>query len=82
MLPFCCCVGAFRRYEFNVTPFVKVGGKNVVAVEVSAPHANELGITWVDWNPTPPDKDMADHSPAHADTVPYKVRRPHRPPER
>src|SRR5580704_6100035 len=51
-------VGAFRRYEFEVTPFVKVGAKNVVAVEVSAPHANELGITWVDWNPTPPDKDM------------------------
>ena len=51
-------VGAFRRYEFNVTPFVKPGAKNVVAVEVSAPHANELGITWVDWNPTPPDKDM------------------------
>jgi exo-1,4-beta-D-glucosaminidase len=51
-------VGAFRRYEFDVTLFVKVGAKNVVAVEVSAPHANELGITWVDWNPTPPDKDM------------------------
>jgi exo-1,4-beta-D-glucosaminidase len=51
-------VGAFRRYEFDVTRFVKVGAKNVVAVEVSAPHANELGITWVDWNPTPPDKDM------------------------
>src|SRR5271154_4376612 len=51
-------VGAFRRYEFNVTQFVKPGAKNVVAVEVSAPHANELGITWVDWNPTPPDKDM------------------------
>jgi exo-1,4-beta-D-glucosaminidase len=51
-------VGAFRRYEFDVTQFVKPGAKNVVAVEVSAPHANELGITWVDWNPTPPDKDM------------------------
>ena len=51
-------VGAFRRYEFNVTQYVKAGSKNVVAVEVSAPHANELGITWVDWNPTPPDKDM------------------------
>lgn len=51
-------VGAFRRYEFDVTQFVKVGTKNAVAVEVSAPHANELGITWVDWNPTPPDKDM------------------------
>jgi exo-1,4-beta-D-glucosaminidase len=51
-------VGAFRRYEFDVTQFVKAGAKNVVAVEVSAPHAGELGITWVDWNPTPPDKDM------------------------
>src|SRR5277367_2141480 len=51
-------VGAFRRYEFDVTQFAKPGTKNVVAVEVSAPHANELGITWVDWNPTPPDKDM------------------------
>jgi exo-1,4-beta-D-glucosaminidase len=51
-------VGAFRRYEFDVTPYVKAGAKNVVAVEVSAPHAKELGITWVDWNPTPPDKDM------------------------
>ncbi|MGH9676667.1 MAG: glycosyl hydrolase 2 galactose-binding domain-containing protein, partial [Candidatus Acidiferrum sp.] len=51
-------VGAFRRYEFDVTKFVKPGSQNVVAVEVSAPHANELGITWVDWNPTPPDKDM------------------------
>jgi exo-1,4-beta-D-glucosaminidase len=51
-------VGAFRRYEFDVTQYVKSGAKNVVAVEVSAPHANELGITWVDWNPTPPDKDM------------------------
>src|SRR5262249_43490079 len=25
---------------------------------VSAPKANELGITWVDWNPAPPDKDL------------------------
>src|SRR5215470_9882504 len=50
--------GAFRRYEFDVTDFVHTGAKNVVAVEVSAPHAGELGITWVDWNPSPPDKDM------------------------
>jgi exo-1,4-beta-D-glucosaminidase len=51
-------VGAFRRYEFDVTDLVKVGAKNALAVSVSAPHAAELGITWVDWNPTPPDKDM------------------------
>jgi exo-1,4-beta-D-glucosaminidase len=51
-------VGAFRRYDFNVTQYVHAGGKNAVAIAVSAPEADELGITWVDWNPTPPDKDM------------------------
>jgi exo-1,4-beta-D-glucosaminidase len=51
-------VGAFRRYAFNVTAYIHPGAKNAVAVAVSAPKAAELGITWVDWNPTPPDKDM------------------------
>jgi exo-1,4-beta-D-glucosaminidase len=51
-------VGAFRRYDFNLTALVHPGEKNAVAVAVSAPAAGELGITWVDWNPTPPDKDM------------------------
>jgi exo-1,4-beta-D-glucosaminidase len=51
-------VGAFRRNEFDVTHLVKIGANNAVAVEVSAPRAGELGITFVDWNPTPPDKDM------------------------
>jgi exo-1,4-beta-D-glucosaminidase len=51
-------VGAFRRYEFDVTAFVHQGAKNVVALAVSAPKAGELGITFVDWNPTPPDKEM------------------------
>jgi exo-1,4-beta-D-glucosaminidase len=51
-------VGAFRRYDFNVTQLVRPGEKNAVAVAVSAPSADELGITWVDWNPSPPDKNM------------------------
>jgi exo-1,4-beta-D-glucosaminidase len=51
-------VGAFRRYQFDVTPYVQPGVKNVVAVAVTAPRAGELGINFVDWNPTPPDKDM------------------------
>ena len=51
-------VGAFRRYDFNVTQFIHPGEKNAVAVSVLAPKAGELGITWVDWNPTPPDKDI------------------------
>lgn len=51
-------VGAFRRYEFDVTDFIQAGRKNVVALSISAPKAGELGITFVDWNPAPPDKDM------------------------
>jgi exo-1,4-beta-D-glucosaminidase len=51
-------VGAFRRYEFDVTSFVHPGAKNVVALAVSAPQAGELGITFVDWNPMAPDKEL------------------------
>ena len=50
-------VGAFRAYEFDVKHALSEK-QNVLAVEVAAPRANDLGITWWDWNPTPPDKDM------------------------
>jgi len=50
--------GAYRTYEFNVTPLLARGGPNVLAVEVIAQTEHDLGINWVDWNPTPPDKDM------------------------
>jgi exo-1,4-beta-D-glucosaminidase len=51
-------VGMWRTYDFNVTAAARPGKMNSLAVEVSAPQANDLGITWVDWNPAPPDKDM------------------------
>ena len=49
--------GAWRTYEFNVTSAVKQG-TNVLAVQVWAPTENSLAITFVDWNPAPPDKNM------------------------
>ncbi|HLX84462.1 MAG TPA: beta galactosidase jelly roll domain-containing protein [Terriglobales bacterium] len=49
--------GAWRTYEFNVTSAVKAG-TNVLAVQVWAPTENSLAITFVDWNPSPPDKNM------------------------
>jgi exo-1,4-beta-D-glucosaminidase len=49
--------GAWRTYEFNVTSAVKAG-TNVLAAQVWAPSENSLAITFVDWNPLPPDKDM------------------------
>jgi exo-1,4-beta-D-glucosaminidase len=50
--------GAWRTYEFNVTDVAKPGAENVLAVEVSPPTENDLAITFVDWNPAPPDKNM------------------------
>ena len=50
--------GAYRRYEFDVTARLRPDGVNALAVQVFAPHENDMGINWVDWNPTPPDKNM------------------------
>ena len=50
--------GMFRTFEFNVSKFLHPGSPNALAVEVFAPGKNDLAMTWVDWNPTPPDKDM------------------------
>jgi exo-1,4-beta-D-glucosaminidase len=50
-------IGAWRTYEFNVTSAVKPG-KNVLALQVWAQTETDLGITFVDWNPSPPDKNM------------------------
>ena len=49
--------GAWRTYEFDVTSALKQG-PNVLAVQVWAPTENSLAITFVDWNPSPPDKNM------------------------
>lgn len=50
--------GAYRTYDFDVTPYFSSGSQNVLAVEAIAQSDKDLGINWVDWNPAPPDKDM------------------------
>ena len=47
-----------RVFEFNASKYLAAGKINALAVEVFAPDRNDLALTWVDWNPTPPDKDM------------------------
>lgn len=51
-------VGAFREFSFDVSKDVKTGGLNALAIEVFPPRAKDLSITFVDWNPAPPDKNM------------------------
>lgn len=50
--------GAYRIFDFDVTNTLILNGANVIALEIFAPEKDDLGITWVDWNPTPADKDM------------------------
>jgi exo-1,4-beta-D-glucosaminidase len=50
--------GAYRIFELDSTPLINQDQTNVLAVEVFVAGAKDLGITFVDWNPTPPDKDM------------------------
>jgi exo-1,4-beta-D-glucosaminidase len=50
--------GAWRTYEFNITDAALPGRSNVLAVEVYSPTERDLAITFVDWNPSPPDKNM------------------------
>jgi exo-1,4-beta-D-glucosaminidase len=50
--------GAYRLYNLNITQFALAGQKNCLALEILPPKGNDLTITWVDWNPTPPDRGM------------------------
>jgi len=50
--------GAWRTYEFDITEYAVLGKPNVLAVQVFSPTDTDLAITFVDWNPAPPDKNM------------------------
>jgi len=51
-------VGTWRLFDFDITEAARAGAKNALAVEVFPPQKDDLALTWVDWNPMPPDKDM------------------------
>jgi exo-1,4-beta-D-glucosaminidase len=50
--------GGWRTYEFNITDTALPGKANVLAAQVWAPTETDLAITFVDWNPAPPDRNM------------------------
>jgi exo-1,4-beta-D-glucosaminidase len=68
--------GAFRVHELDVTAAAKPG-VNALAVLVAAPKPNDLAITFVDWNPMPPDKVMGLYRPVTVTaTGPVALRHP------
>ena len=50
--------GAYRQYDLDMTEYVAPGSENCLALEIFPPKGMDLTITWVDWNPTPPDRGM------------------------
>lgn len=48
--------GAYRLFDIDITGEVKTGDVNCLALEIFPPKGMDLTITWVDWNPTPPDR--------------------------
>jgi len=50
--------GAYRLFDLDITEHAVPGGNNCLALEIFPPEGMDLTITWVDWNPTPPDRGM------------------------
>jgi exo-1,4-beta-D-glucosaminidase len=70
--------GAWRQFELDVTDAVLRGKSNVLAVQVYPPQPNDLAISWVDWNPAPPDKNMGLWRDVYLTTTgPVALRWPH-----
>lgn len=50
--------GAYRLFNLDITKYIVAGKKNCLALEIFPPKGQDLTITWVDWNPTTPDRGM------------------------
>jgi len=50
--------GAYRLFDLDITEYATPGKINCLALEIFPPKGMDLTITWVDWNPTPPDRGM------------------------
>ena len=70
--------GAYRSFEFDISDKVDRAGVNTIALEISAPTSCELALTWVDWNPSPHDKNMGIWKDVWLYTSgPVAIREPH-----
>jgi exo-1,4-beta-D-glucosaminidase len=61
-------IGMMRLFELEIGKHLATGKPNALAIEVFAPEKDALAMTWVDWNPTPPDKDMGLWKPVYLTT--------------
>jgi exo-1,4-beta-D-glucosaminidase len=50
--------GAYRLFNLDISKEALPGDNNCLALEIFPPKGMDLTITWVDWNPTTPDRGM------------------------
>lgn len=50
-------VGAYRAFDVLLDDYLKPG-RNRLALQIFPPKPDDLALTWVDWNPSPPDKNL------------------------
>jgi exo-1,4-beta-D-glucosaminidase len=50
--------GAYRLFNLDISNVAMPGHNNCLALEIFPPKGMDLTITWVDWNPTTPDRGM------------------------
>ncbi len=50
--------GAYKLFDLDITEHAVPGENNCLALEIFPPEGMDLTITWVDWNPTPPDRGL------------------------
>jgi exo-1,4-beta-D-glucosaminidase len=59
-------IGTFTRHEFEITPLVKASGKQAIAIQTFiADTDKDLALSWLDWNNSPPDRDMGLWQPVY-----------------
>ncbi len=46
--------GTYRQFDFDISYWV-TSGKNCIAIELTPQEPDELGMTFIDWSPVPPD---------------------------
>jgi len=51
-------VGAYVEHELDITATVHRDRPNRLEIEIFPSKPNDVAISWVDWNPSPPDKSL------------------------
>ncbi|WP_214316955.1 glycoside hydrolase family 2 protein [Nonomuraea sediminis] len=64
-------VGTLVRHEYNVTPLIRPGAANAIAIKVTPPahDCKDLSICTVDWNPEAPDMNAGIWNTMSVDTT-------------